>query len=244
MALNDGLIQRAEAFLLQYLEGRMCHYEVTHPWRRDSKYVVLHSLRVHRLAQKIIACNLGQYTNDDRLMIELAALLHDIGKIHHREGHGEKSAEIVKTWLESQPDLFEQVPSVDLLLDMIATHSNKGQEEIHPLKAVLKDADALDEVGTMSIFMAANRIDHYSPWFFNQLLERIEKTEIPFCEVLLKNLHTKGGREILKKDIGFIKMFVEKLEGEIDGTHELYTSEGQEPEPFDFQVLCKGLKVK
>jgi hypothetical protein len=98
---------------------------------------------------------------------------------------------------------------------MIADHSNKADPEPDYSRAVLKDADTLDEIGMMSIFMAANWVDGQSPFFFHDLRQRLIDVEIPYCERKLGVINTKGAREILQERKAFLENFIAQIEDEL-----------------------------
>jgi len=90
---------------------------------------------------------------------------------------------------------------------------------------ILQDADILDEIGVMSLFMAANWIDKEDPFFFNYLSKRLEQKEIAFCENGFLLLKTKEAINILKKKKEFILLLNEQLKQEIKGTEILFDEE-------------------
>ena len=220
--MESHYIDKAKEFLLSYLKGKVCEYEVTHPWRRDSKFIVLHSLRVYDYAMKISEVMKDKLTEEDIFIIQMAAILHDIGKAEERKNHGKRSAEIVSEWLSENIEIKTNIKNVDRLLSIIEKHSNKDGEENDICAAILKDADTLDEIGALSIFMASSRIDRNSSFFFNDLLHRIETYEFDFCDKQMKKLNTCYGKKLLEEKVEFIKAFNSQLSSEIEGTEEIY----------------------
>jgi hypothetical protein len=101
---------------------------------------------------------------------------------------------------------------------MIAAHSNKGSDEQDYCKTVLQDADTLDEIGVMSIFMASNWLDQQSPFFFRDLRERLVHTELPFCDMQMSVLNTTGAKEILREKRVYIEGFIAQLDDELRST--------------------------
>jgi len=220
--MGTNIIDEAKKFLLSYLEGKECEYETTHPWRRDSKFIILHCLRVQASALEIVENQEEMLREEEKKLIELAAILHDIGKTDNCKDHAACSAEIVKAWLSENVHLTNEIKDVSRLINIIEDHSNKDGEEKDICSAILKDADLLDEIGALSIFMASNQVDRHSPLFFNDLLGRLETFEIDYCERQLKKLNTAYGRKVLKNKMDFIKRFNEQLASEIKGTEEAY----------------------
>jgi len=220
--MESHYIDKAKEFLILYLEGKVCEYEVTHPWRRDSNFIVLHSLRVYNYAMKISKAMEDELTEEEFFIIQLAAILHDIGKADVLTDHAKRSAEIVHQWLSNNVDIKGNIKNVDRLLSIIQEHSNKDGEENDICAAILKDADTLDEIGALSIFMASSWIDRQSPFFFNDLLHRIETYEFNYCDKQMKRLNTFYGKKLLQDKVGFIKAFNNQLSSEIEGTEDIY----------------------
>lgn len=157
-------------------------------------------------------------TNDEILLTQLAAVLHDVGRIHKREGHSLTSKEIVCNWLKINKKISENVEEKHRLLTLIEKHSNKEEYEDDYCLQVLRDADVLDEIGVMSIFMCSNWLDRSNPYFFNQLQDRIENFEIGFCEDGYKLLNTQTAKLILDEKATFVTNFNNQLKDELFGT--------------------------
>jgi uncharacterized protein len=220
--MSVEIINEAKKYLIEYLEGKTCDYEVTHPWRKHSQFTILHSLRVHSYALKIIENEFCGIAEEDKLIIEMAAMLHDIGKIEVKKGHAKRSSEIVCSWLKSNDYIASNVKNIEKLLRIIETHSDKEIREEEMCSAILKDADTLDEIGALSIFMSGNQVDKHSPFFFNKLLDRLESFEISYCNRQMLKLNTNYGRKLLEDKRSFIEMFNSQLALELEGTNEIY----------------------
>lgn len=213
--MNEEILKQAREFLVSYLKDRTIDYEVKHPWRKNWEFVALHSYRVEGYVKRILEDESHNMTADEIMLTRLAALLHDIGRIHRREGHALIGSQIVQQWLKSNEGIADSIYDCPRLLFLIERHSNKeGCEEDFCLK-VLRDADVLDEIGIMSIFMSANWIDKANPYFFNMLLERVEGFELEFCENGFKLLKTDAAKAILQEKLEFIKVFSRQLRDEL-----------------------------
>jgi uncharacterized protein len=101
------------------------------------------------------------------------------------------------------------------VLEMITDHSKKDVSEQDFSKAVLKDADTLDEIGAMSIFMTSNWLETQSPFFFHQLRQRLINFELPFCDKKLSILNTEGAKAILREKKSFVENFIAQLTDEL-----------------------------
>jgi HD superfamily phosphodiesterase len=104
---------------------------------------------------------------------------------------------------------------IDRVVEMIADHSNKASAEPDYSKSVLKDADTLDEIGMMSIFMATQWVDMQSPFFFHELRQRLLDVEIPYCEKKLAILNTDGAKQILRERKTFLENFIRQINDEL-----------------------------
>jgi HD superfamily phosphodiesterase len=221
MKLSINPIEEAKNYLKKYLNENTKQFENINPWARDEKHIVLHSFRVHSIAVEIIKKEITVLSEDEIILIELAAILHDIGKAHVNEKHAEKSMEIVEAWLNSYDDIASTVPEKERLLKIIKNHSDKETKEEDICLAILKDADLLDEIGAMSIFMLSNRLDKGNPYFFDELRDKLNSKELPYCYRQLNKLNTDAGKELLMNKISFIKSYIDELDYEIKG-HEYY----------------------
>ena len=181
----------------------------------------MHALQVEAYVAKILGREPHQLSETEIVLLRLAAILHDIGRLEITDNHARLGAEIVAEWLSGAPRDRLTRQQKSSVLEMIAAHSNKGQAESNFSLAVLKDADTLDEIGVMSIFMCSNWIDKQSPFFFHDLRQRLLEFEIPFCEEKMEILNTKAAREILTEKRAFIENFIVQLENELEADQQI-----------------------
>jgi hypothetical protein len=212
--MNKILIDARE-YLVEFLEGKQHRVESRHPWRKDWRFVVLHSHRVETYTTKILNREPHDLSDTEIILIRLGAILHDIGRLEMSENHAELGAQIVGDWLLNHRREWLTWEQVESVLEMISEHSNKENFESSYSAAVLKDADILDEIGVMSIFMSSNWIDHGSPFFFHDLRKRLIEFEIPFCNGKANLLNTNGAREILSEKKFFIENFITQITNEL-----------------------------
>lgn len=216
--LKETILGVARKFLFTYLKGKELGYREIHSWRNNWKFIVLHSFRVESYVRKILEREEHLLSDDEVTLTCLAAILHDIGRIHKLTGHASLGKKIISDWLKSEPMLCRSIVDSDRLLAMIERHTSKDEVDSDYCSRVLKDADVLDEIGVMSIFMASNWIDREDPYFFHLLLERVGGFEISFCDKGFELLNTHGAKEILLEKREFINLFVSQLNDELDGT--------------------------
>jgi len=215
------ILEEARLFIFHSLQGKPNSSESRHPWRRSWEFAVLHSLRVESYAMKILAREEQVPSEQEVILIRLAAILHDLGRLEQKEGHAALGAEIAEKWLRKDDIHLLDESDIGSVLEMIASHSSKDIHEVDPGKAILKDADTLDEIGAMSILMSGNWVDSQSPFFFYQLRQRLIDEELPFCDQKLAILNTKGAREILKERKAFVESFIAQLTNELQADSQI-----------------------
>lgn len=214
--MNKLIIEKAKQFLIKYLKNKKIKGDIIHPWRADGIFLIQHSLRVEGYIRKIIKNE--KINKKDEIILRVAGILQDIGSIDDRKNHPCKSVEITYKWLNENGKFGLPIKEIEKLLFLIKDHSNKGKRTDDILSNIIKDADILDEIGVMSIFLASNRVDKNSSFFFEQLLKRINEFEIPFCDQKLKLIYTNTAKDILLKKKNFIKLFSKQLQNELYGS--------------------------
>jgi len=159
-----------------------------------------HILRVWKKSK--ILC---EKLNGDLEVVAAAVMLHDLGRHHGLEIHGEKSAEIAGPILERHNFPKDKIPKV---LESIAQHDyNFPAEKRKAIEAkILYDADKMDAFGIIGVyrhvlFVGAGRIK----------MEQV----IPLLEKRWEGLSLEESRKVAKKDYEYIVNFFKTLEKEI-----------------------------
>lgn len=219
--MNENTLEESKRFLIAYLKDKSIDYENIHPWRNTWEFIVLHSLRVEGYVKKILAGEGVSLSDEEVLITRLAAILHDIGRIHKREEHALVGKDLIHNWLRENPAILNSISDPDRLLYLIEKHSNKEEDDSDYCLKVLRDADILDEIGVISVFMASNWIDRSNPYFFQLLLDRLENFEIDFCDNGFKLLSTETAKSILAEKRKFIELLNKQLKDELYGTEML-----------------------
>jgi uncharacterized protein len=213
--MSADILHDARIYLVDSLKGKHNDFETKHPWRKDWEFAVLHSLRVESYVLKILAREQHPLSDSDLTLLRLAAILHDIAGLEKTDNHAKMGAEIIEKWLQASSGYNLKSNDRVRVLEMIADHSKKDGAESDFSKAVLKDADTLDEIGAMSIFMASNWLETRSPFFFYELRQRLIDFELPFCDKKLAVLNTDGAKEILREKKAFVENFIVQITEEI-----------------------------
>jgi uncharacterized protein len=216
--MTEPVLLAARTFLSEFLRGKENPRETLHPWRKVGEATMLHSYRVEAIVLAILEQEPHTLSQTEITLLRLAALLHDIGRLEDTDNHARLGAEIAARWLQDTPETAIQTREAAWVCNLIAAHSEKDGPEANFACAVLKDADSLDEIGAMSIFMAANWLDRQSPFYFKHLLERLQSLEIPYCEQKQALLFTKTARKLLSEKQAFIEVFISQLSSEMKGT--------------------------
>lgn len=207
----------ARGCLLACIRGKTAIRETRHPWRKCWEFVYFHSLRVDAICQKLLAVEAPGLPPAEVAALRMAAVLHDAGRLDDRENHARLGAQMAGAWLQARPDLAALVSSPERVVELIARHSEKDMPGPDLGCALIKDADALDEIGALSMLMAMNWLDRASPYFYYDLPERLEKYELPFCERTSALLQTGEARAYLALKQRFIESVIAQFALELEG---------------------------
>jgi len=165
-----------------------------------------HVLRVRDIALKIAEAIPEPV---DREVLEVAALLHDIGRVSRDKDHAKRSAEIAYIILKLACFPEDKVGKV---VEAIQSHSfSEGVKPMSIEAKILSDADKLDALGVIGIA----RVFAFSGSRGRSLKESIQH----FYDKILQLpnlLFTDIAKGIAIKRIDVVKKFLEDLEKEIE----------------------------
>jgi uncharacterized protein len=182
-----------------------------------------HTIRVHRLSRMI-----GKKEKADLLILEAAALLHDVGRSHDQLNHAEKSAEIAEVLLRECDFPLDRLPQV---LYAIRMHRFSRGVEPDTLEAkILQDADRIDISGAIGVGMTfayggSKNMEMYNeddPLAKNRKLDDTKYVLDHFQTKLLKlpkTIHTKTGKQLIRKRSRYLKSFMSQFIREITTTN-------------------------
>ncbi len=175
------------------------------------------------------------YPHKDR--VEAAALLHDIGLINGRAGHGETGAKMANTFL-IENNLFSE-DAVDEIVTAIRLHTSFNDAGFLPsnlLATILRDADIIDLLGPVGIMRAFTSMAHKpeypagnvksDSWGItaDQITERFSAgldvgdyivDQINFQISCYQNLKTLTAQTLARPLVSFMKNFMIELEKQI-----------------------------
>ena len=204
---------------ISYVKEALVEAEAGHDWH--------HIQRVHRLALRIAA---QEKQTLDLLVVELAALLHDIADSKFHDGDEELGPKRAVQFMSSQNVRKPQIAQVELIIRNMSFR-NAFDREKDPVCdrlefKIVQDADRLDAIGAIGV----SRALHYGG-YKNRLIydpetqplqfdskEAYKKSDGPslnhFYEKLLKikgQLHTKTAIAIAEKRHAFMMQFLNQF---------------------------------
>ena len=124
----SDIVQAADDFILHLFKEKLPNTFTYHNYT--------HSKRVYKSINEIIENS--EVSDTDATVLRLAALLHDTGYIHTREGHEEESVKIATKFLEEQgvsEEIIEGVKKCIMATKFKDTPNNALEE-------MIRDADA------------------------------------------------------------------------------------------------------
>ncbi|SHG77118.1 HD domain-containing protein [Flagellimonas flava] len=210
--MNDLLIEETKNFVREQLK----HAEGGHDW--------FHTERVYKTAKRI-----SEQEQVDSLVVQLAALLHDIADPKFHDGDEEIGPKTAQEFLISQDldtDRTEHITNIIRYMSF-KNSLDKGQAEFNSLELkVVQDADRLDAIGAIGIARTFNyggfkNRPMYDPDIepnLNMTKEEYKKSNAPtinhFYEKLLllkDKINTDTGRELAAERHQFMLDYLEQF---------------------------------
>jgi len=169
------------------------------------------------------------------LVVELAALLHDIADWKFTNGDGEAGPREARQWLESQNVDETIIRQVEYIVRYISFKGGTNQHVMSTLEGkIVQDADRLDALGAIGIARAfafggsAGR-SMYEPDQKPQTFQSFEAFKATIKEgttinhfyekllLLQDRMHTKTGKELAKHRHDFMESYLREFYDEWDG---------------------------
>ncbi len=203
-----------------YVKGKMAGESTGHDW--------FHVQRVLKTATHLAK----KEKNVDIFIVQVAALLHDIGdwKINNSGKTEEEILDVACSILKlPNPD---QIAIKSIILNMAFSKNIAGQKKLSREGKIVQDADRLEALGAIGIARAfayggKKSRQIYNPEVTPKTYSSTEEyrnsdshTINHFYEKLFKvrkQLHTKAAKEIAMKREKFMKAFLKEFYAEWDG---------------------------
>lgn len=214
---HDVLIEKTVAFA----KSRLKDFDGGHDW--------YHTERVWKLAKTIRE----KEQNGDLLVIELAALLHDIADSKFHDGPEELGGELAYEYMISEGVDLARAKHVKDIINYMSFKSRNKEIPISSVEfQIVQDADRIDAIGAIGIARAFNyggfkNRELHDPEKAIQEYDSIEaykKSDAPtinhFYEklFLLKGLmNTNSGKVIAEDRHVYMEEFVKRFLGEWEG---------------------------
>ncbi|WP_240837311.1 HD domain-containing protein [Acidaminobacter sp. JC074] len=200
--INENVLVKARLYRNNLIE-KMSSEARLFPGESKSQ-LIDHCNRVEKLVIEI-----GEAEQIDNLeVVQLAAILHDVGKFEGRDDHAKRGADMVQSDFsdELEEDILTQV------IELIREHSNKSGHT--HAQMVLDDADLLDETGAMGILMHACNVEKMDHQYYEKVINRLNREE-SYHDKLYKKLRTRTGKKLLGDKIDLLKSFNYQLKKEL-----------------------------
>lgn len=222
-SIAEFRIHQAETLIhkmIDYVKNRQAENTFNHDW--------WHTWRVWRMAKQ-----LAKAEKADTLVVELAALLHDVAEWKYPDWNKRIGSQVARDWLTLQ-----KVPSnvVDQICEIIDSLSQKGSELSIKMKTIegqiVQDAERLDAIGAIGIARAfayggwcerALHIPEFEPAYDKTTVDSkacVESTVNYFYNdlLLLKDrMNTQTARKIADERHKFLEMFLDRFFKEWNG---------------------------
>lgn len=205
---------------IEFVKHTLRDAEAGHDW--------WHILRVWNNAKLI-----GQSENADMLVVELAALLHDIADSKFHNGDEEIGPKIAGNFLKKIDVEQTVIIHVQKIIENMSFKSSLGSVSFQSLEMqIVQDADRLDAIGAIGIARAFTyggykKREMYNPDIkpaINMSKEEYKSSTAPtinhFYEKLLllkDKMNTEAGRLIAAERHQFMESYLEQFNNEWNG---------------------------
>jgi len=161
----------------------------------------------NRVEQMVI--EIGEAEQVEKIeALQLAAILHDVGRVHSHKNHALIGAEMV---VKEYGDKIDET-TLNQVASLVREHSNKTGVTLEQM--VLDDADLLDETGAMGILMQISNVPKSDKLFYDKVRQSLNR-EQRYQEKIYKQLRTKTGKIMMKEKMKLLQAFNYQLEKEL-----------------------------
>ena len=178
----------------------------------------------HCVRVRNTAVQLAKEERADALVVELAALLHDIADHKFHNGDTEMGPRTAREFLEGQGVQTEVIEhAVNIVRHMSWSKSKDGNNAFDSVEMrVVQDADRLDALGAIGIARCFAYGGYAGRLLYDPEGEAGEDTSAiqHFHDKLLKikdTLHTRSARKLAQERHRFMETYLKRFHGEWDG---------------------------
>jgi uncharacterized protein len=210
MTTSETLLTRTEAYVRKTLQNA----EAGHDW--------WHIERVRNTARLI-----SKTENVDALVVELAALLHDIADSKFNNGNEELGPHLAGEFLTAEGLDDARIAHVQNIIRYMSFKASFGEQVFtSPEMQVVQDADRLDAIGAIGIARAFTYGGHKNRELYNPAIppnltmsrEEYKQTKAPtinhFYEKLLllkDKMNTATGKQLAEQRHQFMLQFLDQF---------------------------------
>ena len=172
-----------------------------------------------------LACRFAEgYSGVDYEVLQLAALLHDVGRVSGVENHAARSAQVARALLKLAGYPGDRVERV---VEAIVSHSYSHGRRAESLEArILSDADKVDALGAIGLV----RVFMYSGTLGRDLEDSLDHIRSKILR-LPQLLYTEEARREAEGRVRLVVEFLENIERELGRAPELSTRRPPPPSP-------------
>ncbi|MCM2370222.1 HD domain-containing protein [Aporhodopirellula aestuarii] len=202
--LKESLVARTEAIVRERMDGQAAGHGMDHVVR------VLKSARA-----------IQSETGGDRVTVELAALLHDVGDAKFHDGV-ERSAEFAREILGELDADDELVDHVAHIVDNISFRKGVDASELSLEGKIVQDADRLDALGAIGIVRTIEYGAAFGQPFYLPGSDEAKTGVGHFHEKLFKLkglMNTDAARRMAVDREQFMRQFLDQFLSECDGSY-------------------------
>jgi len=167
------------------------------------KEVIEHTLRVRNYALK-----LAEEEGGDKEVVELAALLHDIGYMKGFRDHARSGVPIARDFLNKQG---YDVMKAGKIINCIIKHDAKENPQTAEEK-IIWDSDCLDRLGALGIIRIGPKFVKHDICKPEEVAEKLKA----MFEAHAAKLHTETAKRFSKEFTGFQQKFFKELDKQLN----------------------------
>ena len=199
-------IKEIEAFAFEKMKNRKV-------LGREKGFIFYHGQRVGKIARKIYEQVVDSPVELEKDLLYIGGLFHDIGK--GIEPHNETGAVLVKELLTDH--CHEE--QLQIISDIVREHNQRGEkyQGNSLLGKIIQDADILDHLGTMDIWIAFMYHAQFEESAHNSLEFYTGGQWEEICQMLRSLLNFPVSIKAFDKRKNFTQSFIEQMQREVAG---------------------------